>query len=317
MMQIILSVELLLLGFTLYFTRDWELRLIRGERLSPGRVAVYLRFMRPQHYVIFSTLLVFVAYPGFHDALVFVLPVTFFQQAFLFAANDYYDRDVDALNTLKKQRNVVSSGELSLSRGRAFLVALFVLTTLLSVPLGGAATLLTLAFLAAGFMYSAPPYRLKGRRYWDLVSHCFLVLSFPFLFTTVVLGLFTVRNLTMYLAFVLLSLYIQVSQELRDVDDDATIETNTVLTMGYKYAYLLMGLLLTLGFLLSFWLVFTQRASSLFLLLASLCAFCMYDLYRTWKSGQYGACFQNTWLWFNKKAVVGFGPVLLWWLLHL
>jgi 1,4-dihydroxy-2-naphthoate octaprenyltransferase len=88
------------------------------------------------------------------------------------------------------------------------------------------------------------------------------------------------------------------------------------LALGYKKAYLLMSVLLILSCIFTFWLVLSEQTSVFFLLVASLCAFVLYDVYRTWKGKDHSACFQNIWWRSNKKALVGFGPVLLWWLLH-
>ena len=316
MLWIVLLLELLAILWIFFVARGWELRLIRGENIPRGRLSVYLRFIRPQHWIFFSVLFVFVAHPGFHPSLVLVLPAVFFQQAFLFAMNDYWDKDVDAQNGLKKRRNVVSSGELPLSEAHVLLTLLLFVGALFPLFLGWRPTLLSIGFLVTSYAYSAPPFRLKGRVYWDLISHAFLVFSYPFLFTTVALGTFSLRNMIMYLIFVMLSLQLQISQEVRDFHDDAQIETNTALALGYKKAYLLMSVLLILSCILTFWLVLSEQTSVFFLLVASLCAFVLYDVYRTWKGKDHSACFQNIWWRSNKKVLVGFGPVLLWWLIH-
>ena len=318
MIKLIILLEFLLFGIILYLSRDWELRLLHHGEDPPGnKIALSLRFIRPQHWIIFATLFIFVADPDLHDALIFVLPAVFFQQAFLFANNDYWDKDADAQNEMKIRRNVISSGQLSLLEGRLFLFILFLLGMIFSAPLGWPALLLAAVFLFTSYAYTAPPFRLKGRIFWDMMSHAFVVFSHPFLFTTVALGLYSVRNMIMYIIFIFLSLYIQISQETRDCEEDTKIETNSVVAMGYKKAYLLMSILLLTSIFLCFWLVLSERASGLFLIQGVLCTFALHDLYFTWKTQNYGACFQNTWSQFNKKALVGFGPVLLWWFIHL
>jgi 4-hydroxybenzoate polyprenyltransferase len=316
MTHLLILMELVLIVLVLYVSRQWEMGLFQGKDPPRGRGALYLRIMRPQHWILFTTLFVFVASPGFRPELALVLPAVFFQQAFLFGANDYWDREVDSINPLKKKRNVVASGELSLSECRGVLFLIFGLGLFFSALLGWAAAGLAALFLAVSYAYTAPPFRLKGRIVWDLVSHGFVVFSFPFLFTTVALGLYSGRNLVMYLLFIFLSLQIQLSQEARDFQDDAEVEVNSVLAMGYQKTYLFMAMLLAAGFVLCFLLVFSGRASALFLLVAVLCASALDDLYRTWKSRQVARAFQNIWSGFNKKALVGSLPVVLWWLLH-
>ena len=313
MTTLIILAELLLIAVILYITRKWEMGLFQGKDPPGGRFALYLRIMRPQHWLLFTTVFVFVACPEFHPMLACVLPAVFLQQAFLFGVNDYWDREVDALNPLKKQRNVVASGQLSLAECRLVLCAVFALGMFFSACLGPAAAGLAALFMAVSYAYTARPFRLKGRVGWDLISHGFVVFSFPFLFTTVALGLWSDRNMVMYLIFVLLSLQIQVSQESRDFKDDAEVETNSVLAMGYRNAYLFMAGLLGVSFVLCFLLVLTGRASALFLLVASLCACALYDLHGTWKSGEYDRAFQGIWAGFNKKALLSSVPVVLWW----
>ena len=317
MYRVLLVIELFFISMMWHISRNWVHRLLRGESIPEGTIALYIRFMRPEGWLHFSTLFVFLAYPGFHQpALALILPAVFFQQAFLFAVNDYFDRKVDALDTLKRKRNVVSSGRLSLAEGRGILIVLFLLGIIVPIFLGLEATLLSIVFLAGSYAYSAPPLRLKGRVFWDLISHAFLVFTYPFLFTTVTLGIYSLRNLVMYLIFLLLSLHIQISQEARDFDDDAVFETNSVMLLGYRKAYLFMSLVLGLGIVLSFWIVHAKLTSSLFLLVACMCANGLHDLYITWKSKDYGACFSNTWQRFLKKSLIAFAPVLLWWLFH-
>ncbi len=315
MTNLLILAELLLIVIVTYYCRQWELGLFQGQDPPGGRAALYLRIMRPQHWILFTTVFVFVACPGLHPKLACVLPAVFFQQAFLFGVNDYWDREVDALNPLKKKRNVVASGELSLAECRFVLFLVFALGMLFSVCLGPAAAGLSALFMVVSYAYTAPPFRLKGRIGWDLVSHGFVVFSFPFLFTTVGLGLVSVRNLGMYLIFVLLSLQIQVSQEARDFKDDAEVEMNSVLAMGYRNAYLLMAGLLVTSLVLCFLLVLSGRASVLFLLVASLCASALHDLHGTWRRKQYAGGFQSIWAGFNKKTLVASLPVILWWFL--
>jgi len=310
-----LGLEVAALAVIGYFGRKWEVGLARGTPPPGHPVAVLLRFLRPHAWIILATVFVFLACPRLHPGLVYVFPALFFQQAFLFAVNDFWDREVDALNPFKKRRNVLSSGELGLSQGRLLLGLLVLLGFFLAIPLGGRATLLSVLFLGLSYAYSSPPFRLKGRVIWDLVSHAFLVFSYPFLFTSVALGLTSARNLLLYLLFVLVSLYIQTGQEARDFEEDAQVETNSVLTLGYRKAFLFMIFLLTASFLLAFGLVLSDLVSPLYLLIVSHCAFHLHDVAATWKSGKYALCFQNAWGGFIKKSLVGSLPVLLWWFL--
>jgi len=298
-----------------YFGRKWEVGLARGIPPPGDRGAVLLRFLRPHAWIILATVFVLLASPEFPPNLVYVLPAVFFQQAFLFAVNDFWDREVDSLNPFKKRRNVLSSGELTPTQGKFLLALVSLLGFLPAIPLGPGAVFLTVIFLGLSYAYSSPPFRLKGRVVWDLASHAFLVFSYPFLFTSVALSRYTTRNLLLYLLFVLVSLYIQVGQEARDFEEDAQIETNSVLTLGYRKAFLFMTSLLAASFLLAFGLVLSGQVSPLYLLICCHCVFHLHDVYATWKSTRYAMCFQNAWGGFIKKTLVGSVPVLLWWFL--
>ncbi|MEW6443442.1 MAG: UbiA family prenyltransferase [bacterium] len=316
MVEFLLVVELALIAAVAYFTRDWEIRLLRGESLPRGKAALFLRFTRPPHWIKSAIVFVFVAVPQPHSALLLVLPIVFLHQAFLFAVNDYFDREVDSLNEVKKRRNVISSGELPLPRARVVLGFIAVPGLLLPLFLGWPVLLLSGAFLAASYAYSAPPLRLKGRVGWDLVAHAFLVFSYSFLFTTLAIPGPTPRNMAIYAVLVLVSVSIQMAQESRDFSDDAQVETNSVLALGYGRAYLLMGLLLSSALALSFWLVLSGLGSVFFLVLSALCSFAIYDLAQTWRRGEYSAYFRNMWLRINLKVLAGLCPVLVYWLLR-
>jgi len=314
--KFLLVVELALLAAVGYLTREWEIRLLHGESLPRGTGALFLRFVRPPHWIKSSIVFIFVAFPGIHPSLPLVLPIVFFHQAFLFAVNDYFDREVDSLNEVKRRRNVVSSGELSLAEARAMLALLAVPGLLLPIFLGWPAALLSVVFLAASFAYSAPPFRLKGRVVFDLVSHAFLVFSYSFLFTTLAIAGPTARNVTVYSILVLLSISIQMAQESRDFSDDARVETNSVLALGFGRAYLLMSFLLSVALALSFWLVVSRLGSIFFLVLPALCSFAIYDLVVSWRKGEHSAYFKNMWFQINFKVLSGLCPVLVYWLLR-
>jgi hypothetical protein len=70
------------------------------------------------------------------------------------------------------------------------------------------------------------------------------------------------------------------------------------------------------GLILCFLLVLSGKASPLFLLVGSMCACALYDLYGTWRRGQYDGGFQSIWSGFNKKALVASLPVIMWWVME-
>ena len=83
-----------------------------------------MRFLRTQHWVFHVPITVFVAHPHFDFLMALILPIVFCQQAFLFAVNDYFDRDIDARDPNKKDRNVISAGLLPLRQARIILAGL-------------------------------------------------------------------------------------------------------------------------------------------------------------------------------------------------
>jgi chlorophyll/bacteriochlorophyll a synthase len=79
------------------------------------------------------------------------------------AVNDWFDRDVDALN---EPGRPIPSGRIPGRRGLYFAIAWSVIAALASLPLGRLGASATAVALLLAWAYSAPPARLKRNGWW-------------------------------------------------------------------------------------------------------------------------------------------------------
>ena len=82
-----------------------------------------------EYYLTGATIIDFFMAPDLYLAIIIV----FCAQIFLFASNDYFDRDVDALDPKKKKRNPVCDGRITVKGVRALLVATAIIPLIASL----------------------------------------------------------------------------------------------------------------------------------------------------------------------------------------
>ena len=273
-----------------------------------------MRFFRTQHWTFHILLGVFLAYSRMDYLMSLILPVVFCQQAFLFASNDYFDREIDAQDPKKRNRNVLSSGELSLKKARSVLGILVFASVALSACMGIIPFLVNSGWLILAAFYTAPPIRFKKRVGFDLLVHGITVLSFPFLFAMVASGSYTVRNGFIGVVLVCISLLAQVLQEVRDFETDSLIERNTVIALGLQRSFGIILVILFVPLILSSFLVVTGRISVVFSIVGSLCLCWMYDLHRTWRTGRLTEININAFGDILRRTAVCMVPVVLAWI---
>ncbi|MCS6773144.1 MAG: prenyltransferase [Anaerolineae bacterium] len=140
--------------------------------------------------------------------------------AFAFMYNDVVDAPDDALDARKAVRNPISAGLISERTGliACAIVALLVLS--LYALLGGMALLMGTLALALGFLYSWRASRLKAVPIADLISHSLSLAGLQFLAAYFAYGQGQPYGWMFVLVVGLISVYGQLSNELRDLSVD-------------------------------------------------------------------------------------------------
>lgn len=272
-----------------------------------------VRLFRVQHWTLPMLVTTFLAYPRMDFLMALILPIVFCQQAFLFASNDYFDREIDAKDPDKKDRNIISSGVLSLGRARLVLAILVAVPAILSSLIGSIPFAVNAAWLVLAALYTAPPVRFKKRVGFDLLVHGVTVLSFPFVFAMVASNSYTTRNIAISAILVLISVFAQLLQEFRDYRTDSLIERNSVIAMGLETGSVALTATLVAALALSSYLVLTHKVSALFSIVSALCLCWIYDVLRTWRSGDLTRVNANTFGHILRKTAVCLVPVVFFW----
>jgi len=164
------------------------------------------------------------------------LVVVFCAQVFLFAANDYHDRHVDAMDEVKGKRNPVSAGRVSENSAVSLLVVSLMGALVASAYFGLLTFIFTAGALFVFYFYTAEPLRFKRRAGLDVVSHALLINTFPFFFVLVALFDFSSGALFVLIVLMVRSAMAQLLQEVRDYELDKKVERNSVIALGQKRA---------------------------------------------------------------------------------
>lgn len=94
------------------------------------------------------------------------------------------------------------------------------------------------------WVYSAPPFRLKYRPVWDLLSHMLFVESYPYLVFMLLLGLpWLAVDKLMYGLLILASLSAQLEQQLRDYEVDKANGNSFTVAVGRPAANAMLRLI--------------------------------------------------------------------------
>jgi 4-hydroxybenzoate polyprenyltransferase len=155
---------------------------------------------------------------------------------FLFASNNYYDRHVDALDQTKSLRNPICTGKVTTREVMILLIGTVIISLTLSLLFNFLTFLITALALFVFYFYTAEPIRLKRRVGLDVLSHAFLINTFPFLVAIIALWEFPFEAIFLLVVLVFRSATAQILQEIRDYDVDKMVEKNTVIFLGRKRA---------------------------------------------------------------------------------
>ena len=160
----------------------------------------------------------------------------FSAQIFLFASNDYFDRDVDALDPGKRARNPVCDGRVTLPGVRVLLIISGIIPLVAPLYFGFWAFIYSAFAMFVFYFYTAPPLRFKNKVFLDVVSHGIFVNTFPYFFCLVALMDFSIGTIFLLFAIMMRSTMAQMLQEIRDYEIDRQVEKNSVVVLGQKRA---------------------------------------------------------------------------------
>lgn len=193
--------------------------------------------------------------------LIVVLVANWLAVAFAFMINDVEDAPDDALNPAKADRNPVSAGDLSVHSGRAASFAVAILSAALYMLLGLWPSVMGMASLVIGFLYSWRRVRLKTIPIADLISHGMMLAGLQFLAAYFTFAPRLAGGWASPFAFVVvISMYGQLFNELRDLDGDRMAGlTHTASLCGPRAAHCLMASFLLAGIGFGFVTVFVGR----------------------------------------------------------
>ena len=161
-----------------------------------------------------------------------------------FALNDYFDRDFDARDPEKRQRNFFISNQIS--KQQLFTVILLILLPVFLIfnAAGNTGRLFFVVGVGAMVAYSAPPLRLKTVPVADLAMHVLFVETFPYVSMLALLKLpFTALDATLLLCLGMASLTTQLEQQVRDYETDKLHEQNFTVRFGRNFSKGLMRIL--------------------------------------------------------------------------
>lgn len=164
------------------------------------------------------------------------LLIVFCAQIFLFASNDYFDRNVDALDPKKRVRNPVCDGRVTLPGVRALLLVTGIIPLVASIYFGIWAFAYAAFAMFIFYFYTAPPLRFKNKVGLDVLSHGVFVNTFPYFFCLIALQDFSIGTMFLLSAIMMRSTIAQMLQEIRDYEIDKQVEKNTVVVLGQRRA---------------------------------------------------------------------------------
>ena len=176
-----------------------------------------------------------------------------------FAFNDYADAEHDALDPRKRERNFFVAVRVPHKTIIRVVVLIGVLAFALAYAIfGGRGVIALLIGGFAAWAYSAPPFRLKNRPFFDLITHAAFVQTFPYTVALFLLELpITPLDRVLLALFILASLGAQLEQQARDYATDKLtdrnfttvfgLNTTTLLLRGFTAALMALSLLIALS----------------------------------------------------------------------
>ncbi len=271
------------------------------------------------YYLDLDILIDFFMSPDIYIALIVVFGI----QIFLFASNDYFDRDVDALDPGKKKRNPVCDGRVTVGGVKALLVATIIIPLLGAYYFGLWPLIFTAITLFVYYYYTAPPLRFKNKVGLDVLSHATFINTFPYLFCLILLKDFTTGTIFLLAVFMMRSSMAQILQEVRDYEVDKLVEKNTVVVIGQKRAiWLVFSIFLTLLIssivLITTYELYGWGVSLYYIILPILSLTYLPILYKLVKAKEYGDNIERLWMgqgrenfWQIAQYLISFGIYVL------
>jgi 4-hydroxybenzoate polyprenyltransferase len=234
------------------------------------------------------------------DFLLAVL-IVYSAQIFLFASNDYFDRDVDALDPHKRKRNPVCNGDVTLKGVRALLIVSGVIPFIASLYFGTWALIYTALAMFVFYFYTAPPLRFKNKVGLDVLSHSLFVNTFPYFFCIVALNDFTTGTIYLLAVIMMRSAMAQMFQEIRDYEIDRQVEKNTVVVLGQRRAlWVVVSIYLTLfsvtAILLASYQLFGWGIEVYYSIILIICISYIPIFYKLTKSKDLGRAIERLWM---------------------
>jgi chlorophyll synthase len=169
------------------------------------------------------------------DIFTYFVPFLFFIVSsfcilsFTFAINNYYDAESDMKNPRRRHINAFASGKITKRTGIILNTIFVIIPLVLSFLFKLEVFLFCIVLLFWMWIYSAPPFRLKGRPGMDLVWH-FFAFVFLVLWGSMIAETIDVINWMVAISFGIWSLIAQVWNHISDIsfDKDSGTETYAV-----------------------------------------------------------------------------------------
>jgi 1,4-dihydroxy-2-naphthoate octaprenyltransferase len=189
-------------------------------------------------------------------------------------SNDYFDVDVDKNSERRKFSSgthvLVTNPELK-SLAKSVSISLFLLANVLAVSLVvlfGVPSEFFLIFLGAsiaGWIYSAPPFRLVSRGLGEIIIAVVTGFAIPALGYLAVKDQFDVVLLCFSVPFMMYGLFLSLSLEVPDVEaDQRGLKNNFAVRNGIHAVFslvLILAVAATVAFLLYYWLIPTSSVN--------------------------------------------------------
>jgi len=175
-----------------------------------------------------------------------VLIANILAMCFAFMINDLEDAPDDALNPVKRARNVISSGVISYREGFVITIGTFFVSLGL-YALGGWKTLgAGGATLILCYLYSAKPFRLKARPVVDVLSHILMLAGLLMLSGYLIYDSFPTDAWFMIISVTLVSAHGQFYNQLDDFETDKLAGlNNTAVLVGERITRIMMLISIT------------------------------------------------------------------------
>ena len=169
----------------------------------------------------------------FQESLLLTISIIFYL-AFSFAINECFDTEEDKIC---KKENVIAEGKIDFKAAFIISISLAFFGLLTSLLISFHSFLVYLSMVLISFLYSAKPVKLKGRAFFDFLSHSLFFGILIFFFAPISLGKLNSLIILLAPSIFLLSSIFELRNHLEDYECDkkAGLKT-TVIFLGKKRA---------------------------------------------------------------------------------